>query len=236
MKVFSPEELARGSGKEGARILVAVNGMVYDVSPSKRWAGGRHMNRHLAGEDLSLAIKGAPHGPEVLDGFETAGVFQGTSQARQHGLRGKVDEFLARNPFFHRHPHPAVAHGPIGIVTAVPLFGILGLVFQSPCTEWAAVCCLSFAFVTIPAAVATGYFTWWVNYDLADKPALRLKRRLAWAAFVIAGSALAFRVFAVTEPLSYAAPATLVHLAAILALTGVIGAIGYIGGKLTFPY
>lgn len=236
MKKFSPQELAQGNGKDGARALVAVAGRVYDVSASKRWAGGRHMNRHAAGEDLSLAIKAAPHGPEALDRFEQVGVVQETSPAPRPGLRGVVDAFVTRHPFFHRHPHPAVAHIPIGVFGAAPFFAIAGLAFQSPCTEWAAVCCLTFGFLAIPAAVATGYFTWWVNYDLVDKPALRVKRRAAWFAFALAGSALALRLVAVTDPLSYSAPATLVYLGLVFALAGLIGAVGYVGGRLTFPY
>jgi predicted heme/steroid binding protein/uncharacterized membrane protein len=235
MKSFTSEELARGSGKEGARALVAVEGRVYDVSESKRWAGGRHMNRHDAGQDLSVAIKGAPHGPEVLDRFATAGVYKREAVAAGGGVRGKVDAFLVRHPFFHRHPHPAVAHGPIGIIAMVPVCTILGGAFRSPCTEWAAFCCLLFAFVSIPAAIATGYFTWWVNYDLGDKPALRLKRRLAWTAFFLAAAAAAFRALVVTEPLLLT-PIVIIYFMMILSLTVIIGTIGYIGGKLTFPY
>ena len=52
MKVYTSEELSKVDGTGAAAVLVAVNGKVYDVSSSKKWVRGRHMNRHQAGRDL----------------------------------------------------------------------------------------------------------------------------------------------------------------------------------------
>ncbi len=64
------DELATYNGKN-APALVAVNGIVYDVSQSKLWRTGTHQNRHNAGQDLTHDIvKLSPHGVRKLEGFD----------------------------------------------------------------------------------------------------------------------------------------------------------------------
>jgi len=56
-------ELSRFDGKEGRPAYVAVDGVVYDVSASRRWANGEHRLCDLgarSGRDLSDEIKLAP--------------------------------------------------------------------------------------------------------------------------------------------------------------------------------
>ena len=59
--------LAAGDGTDGRPALIACDGKVYDVSASGRWKDGRHFGKHQAGMDLTAALAGAPHGPEVLE-------------------------------------------------------------------------------------------------------------------------------------------------------------------------
>jgi len=73
MKTFSVEEISKSDGKDGNPSLVVVESRVYDVSSSKRWTGGIHMRRHQAGSDLTLDLKAAPHGTEVLERVELVG-------------------------------------------------------------------------------------------------------------------------------------------------------------------
>jgi predicted heme/steroid binding protein len=58
--------LAKYDGKEGRPAYVAYRGLVFDVSGSMRWAGGRHQERHDAGQDLTEELKEAPHGTTIL--------------------------------------------------------------------------------------------------------------------------------------------------------------------------
>jgi len=67
------EELKAFDGKEGRRAYIAVDGIIYDVTDSAAWANGTH-NGHNAGQDLTEALKGAPHGPEKLDNVVEIGV------------------------------------------------------------------------------------------------------------------------------------------------------------------
>lgn len=68
-------ELAKMNGKN-ASIMVAVNGIVYNLSASKSWTGGLHKNQHTAGQDLTYDIlKLSPHGISKIKGFPSYGVF-----------------------------------------------------------------------------------------------------------------------------------------------------------------
>lgn len=60
------EELHSFDGKEGRPAYVAYKGKIYDVSRSKLWKEGSHLKKHLAGHDLTDAIKTAPHSEDKL--------------------------------------------------------------------------------------------------------------------------------------------------------------------------
>jgi predicted heme/steroid binding protein/uncharacterized membrane protein len=236
MKVYTPEKLAEANGKDGSAALVAVDGNVYDVSKSKKWVAGTHMKRHEAGANLSTDINSAPHGREVLERFEMVGTFEELPRELPSGVRGKIELWLDAHPFFRRHPHPAVVHIPVGLMAVVPIFEIIALVFRSAFTEWAAFCCLIMGVLAIPAAIGTGYFTWWINYEATDSPTIRMKRRLAFVGFILGVFAIVVRAFAVADPLTLQDMFALVYVIAVLALAATVGCVGFLGGKLTFPY
>ncbi|MFC1835362.1 cytochrome b5 domain-containing protein [Thermodesulfobacteriota bacterium] len=236
MKTYCLEELReKGSGENGEQSLVAVDGKVYDVSESKRWIKGSHMKRHCAGNDLSDDIKAAPHSAEVLDKFPVVGKFEEAPKQQYTGFKGDVDKWLDRHPFFRRHPHPAMVHVPVGVIMAAAVFELIALVFNSPRTEWAGVCCLVLVALSLPPTLFSGYFAWWMNYDCSDSALIGLKRRLAWLSLVLALVAVGLRAFA-HNPLKLSDMHTLAYVIVLFVLTGVISTVGFLGGKLTFPY
>ncbi len=234
MDVYSPDTLAKHTGDDGKTALVAVDGKVYDVSSSKKWKNGKHMNRHNAGADLSTEIKGAPHGAQVLERFECVGRFEEAEPEPVAGLKGSVLRFVDRHPFFRRHPHPAVVHMPVGLMVAAPILMVASLIYGSLDTEWAAFCTLLLAVIFLPPAIATGYFTWWINYELVDSPTIRWKRRLAWTALAVAVVTVVVRL-AVVNPLALNDPLALIYLGGLLGSAGVTSLVGFLGGTLTFP-
>lgn len=60
------EELHGFNGKEGRPAYIAFKGNVYDVSNSRLWKEGSHARKHLAGNDLTDALKMAPHNEEKV--------------------------------------------------------------------------------------------------------------------------------------------------------------------------
>ncbi|AMW32600.1 Predicted heme/steroid binding protein [Fervidobacterium changbaicum] len=67
-------ELSKYNGKN-APTMVAVSGIVYDLSSSKSWSGGNHKNQHVAGQDLTYDIlKLSPHGISRIKSFPSYGV------------------------------------------------------------------------------------------------------------------------------------------------------------------
>jgi len=65
-KDFTGEELHSLDGKEGRPAYVAYKGIIYDVTKSKLWKNGSHLQKHLAGHDLTDVLKIAPHGEEKI--------------------------------------------------------------------------------------------------------------------------------------------------------------------------
>ncbi|MEA3374737.1 MAG: hypothetical protein U9R72_00825 [Chloroflexota bacterium] len=77
---ITPETLPSLDGRDGGRAVVAVDGKLYDVTDSRLWKDGVHLRQHHAGEDLTEAMKRAPHGAEVLDRVPPIGeILQGGS-------------------------------------------------------------------------------------------------------------------------------------------------------------
>lgn len=236
MKKYGEDELGLADGTNDSGTLVAVDGKVYDISGSKKWIHGKHMNRHRAGRDLSEDISAAPHGAEVLGRFEIVGIYQKERPQRIPGLKGTIEAWLEKHPFFRRHPHPAVVHVPIGLIVALPIFEMAALVTGSAATEWAAYLCLILGLFSLPAAMATGHFTWWINYDWKDSPTIRWKRRLAWIALIVGLVAVTWRTLLISDPIMWSDPRVMIYCAIALALGFIVTWIGFLGGTLTFPY
>jgi predicted heme/steroid binding protein len=76
MQEFDRQTLAGFDGRNGKPVYIAHEGKVYDVSGSNLWAGGVHMKRHGAGEDLTEDIGDAPHKKDVLNRFPQVGVLK----------------------------------------------------------------------------------------------------------------------------------------------------------------
>lgn len=66
-------ELARNDGRDGRPAYIAVSGTVYDVTTSQRWKDGSHEGTHQAGQDLTEALKSAPHVRAVIERFPVVG-------------------------------------------------------------------------------------------------------------------------------------------------------------------
>lgn len=73
------KELAHFNGQQGTPAYVAVSGVIYDVSSSKHWENGHHEGAHQAGQDLTEALKTAPHVRSVIERFPVVGQLTATT-------------------------------------------------------------------------------------------------------------------------------------------------------------
>jgi hydroxylamine dehydrogenase len=85
---ITAQNLAAFDGREGHKGIVAVAGKLYDVTASKLWREGSHVRKHQAGQELTDAIKAAPHGLEVLERVPGLGTLQAGSTAPQPAKTG----------------------------------------------------------------------------------------------------------------------------------------------------
>lgn len=82
-------------GKENRPAYLAYKGKVYDVSSSKLWKGGAHLNKHRAGNDLTDILKTAPHGEEKIFQMPKVGELLPTGIKVEKPTFEKVFYFMA---------------------------------------------------------------------------------------------------------------------------------------------
>jgi len=63
---LTAEELHSFDGKDGKPAFIAYGGKIYDVTQSRLWKDGAHARKHLAGHDLSDALRTAPHAEDKI--------------------------------------------------------------------------------------------------------------------------------------------------------------------------
>lgn len=228
MKEFTSEELAGFNGKEGREVHIAFQGKVYDVSKSKLWSKGSHMNRHASGKELSGEITAAPHGPEVLERYPQVGLLKKGPPEEMRHLPVFLQGVLIRFPMARRHPHPMMVHYPIALLMAASLFVLLHLLLKNPLFEKVSFSLLVLGALASPFAMATGLLTWWINYRL--KLSFLIKRKMELSVLL-----LLFEIVLIVWRSSNAEMSSPVYFLMVILLTPIVGLLGYYGGQMTFP-
>jgi len=233
LKEFDEKELSEFNGRDGKPVYVAHEGRVFDVSESRMWKGGLHMKRHHAGRDLSGDIHAAPHGPEVFERYPQAGILRQESPGRP--MPAFLSGILRRFPLLRRHPHPMMVHFPIVFMFAVFLFDGLFLLTGVGAFETTAMHCLAAGVLSAPAAIATGYYTWWLNYLSRPMRPVTIKKNLSSILIFISVAAIAWRIWD-PQVLSTAGPGRILYTCLTFVLFVLTVVIAYFGGQLTFPH
>ncbi len=229
LRTFTKTELQHADGKDGRPSLVAVDGKVYDISSNKLWKGGLHINSHHAGEDLSLALKAAPHSANVLDTLELVGTFAEVQHEPVVAKRPLViDKLLSQ------HLHPISAHFPIAISIVAAIFmGLFLVVRYRPFELFTLYCVIASALAT-PASIACGLLSWYYNYNAFWTLTFRIKINLSCVLVALHIGALVMRMLVVSEP-SLSSPGFWVYAVLVMAMAPTVMSLGYLGGKITFP-
>ena len=90
-----PEELHSFDGREGKPAFIAYKGKIYDVTQSRLWKDGAHARKHLAGRDLTDALKTAPHAEDRILSMPDVGSLIGEGEKIPKPLPERVFYVLA---------------------------------------------------------------------------------------------------------------------------------------------
>jgi predicted heme/steroid binding protein/uncharacterized membrane protein len=230
MREFTPEELGSFNGKDGKPAYISAHGKVYDVSKSRLWPKGLHMNRHPSGKDLTGDLSAAPHGPEILERYPQVGdLKKGPPEELKH-LPSFLQNVLEKFPMAKRHPHPVLVHFPIAFSIAASFFLLLHVIFGSPNFEITSYYLLLLGGVASPFAIATGLLTWWVNYRLKLTHFIKRKIELSILFLVMEVILISWRSLTTEGDQTHP-----VYFILMMLLTPVVLLLGYYGGQMTFP-
>jgi predicted heme/steroid binding protein/uncharacterized membrane protein len=235
MKEMGGEDLKRMNGKDGNPVCVAFQGKVYDVSQSDLWKTGTHMGRHASGQDLTKEIEAAPHGPEVLEKFPQVGTLkEAAPSVRAKPLPRFLQKAFDRYPLLRRQPHPMTVHFPIAFLMATPLFLILFALTRNNSFETTSFYMLCLGALGSAAAMATGFFAWWVNYGAIPTTYIKYKILLSILLLTVAGFLVIWRF---VDPVILTQWGNLwwVYAILIFSLVPLVTLLGHLGGKMVFP-
>ena len=234
MQEFDSAELEKYDGKDGRPIYIAYKGRVYDVTNSKLWQNGLHMKRHHAGADLTTDIQGAPHETDVLERYPQVGTLKEEAIAAETEMPRFLARLLEKKPFLRRHPHPMTVHFPIVFTFSTSVFNILYLFSGIKSFEATALHCLAAGILFTAVGIATGIYTWWLNYMAQPMRAVKIKIPLTLTLLVTQIILFIWRIAdpTVLDPIQGAG---ILYLLLVLALIPMITVIGWFGASMTFP-
>ena len=226
--VVKKDELQQYDGKKGKPIYISYKGKIYDVSKSRLWKDGVHMNIHEAGEDLTNDLSVAPHGEEVLDKFEQVGVLENESEVldidKKESLRDLYRKF---------HPHPTLVHFPIASLFLGALLQFLFLITKTSSFESAAFYSILFATVFQFPVVISGIFSWWLNYDSTLTPIF--KNKLRYSAILLCMTCFVVIIRFLINDISFRDDIlSLTYNIIVFFNVPVVFILGFYGGKITW--
>jgi len=233
MKEFDADELAGFNGESGNPTYIAYDGKVYDVSQSKLWRKGQHMNRHRSGENLTSDMQAAPHDFNVLERFPQVGTLKKVVVEEQE-IPQPIARLIYRFPFLRRHPHPMTVHFPIVFVLSTVIFNILYLATGVKSFEITALHCLFGGILFTIVGIITGIYTWWLNYMAKPLKAVRIKLPLTIFMFAVEVAIFIWRILT-PEILDSVHLGSVIYILLVLSLLPMIVVIGWYGASMTFP-
>jgi uncharacterized membrane protein len=209
------------------------------------------MGSHQAGHDLSEEIKSAPHGTEVFEALSQVGVLkesqEGESEAEMEtseekagkpkspDIRDCVRLILGKVPILRRHPHPMVIHFPIVFMISTPVFAVLYFLTGMKSFEVTSFYCLAGGVLFMLPAMATGLFTWWLNYLAKPLKPVIMKLILSPILLAAAAGAFVWRLLVPEILANLGHWTSMVYLGLICSLAPLATAVGWYGATLTFP-
>lgn len=220
---FKLSELEEFDGKEGRPTYIALKGKVYDVTESSFWKGGKHLERHHAGDNLTESIMNAPHDEEVLIKFPIVGELSEEKLSKKRLLQ-RIERL---------HFHSILVHFPIAFAIIFPLFSLLYIFTEKASFEIASYYMLILGFFTSPLAAVSGFFSWKVTYEGRMTKIFARKIKLTILLLVVVTACFVLRtlnpnVLTAGTILSY------IYLMLAISMAPIVTILGHYGGKIVY--
>jgi len=229
-------ELEQHTGKAGQPAYIAANGKVYDVTGSKLWKNGKHMNRHEAGKDLTTDLAAAPHGTEVFAKVKEIGTLEIQKETPELPLPKWLADFMVAYPFFKRHPHPMIVHFPMVFFIIMPLFLAWDYLVSPLASLPDMILYLHLlGTLSLPAAMFSGWLSWKVNY--LGKPIPQISRKINLSVVLLVLNLVTLAALIGNRSL-LAAPSGIEIAIPVLIFSylPLVSLIGQQGGTLVYPH
>ncbi|UOD34016.1 cytochrome b5 [Deferribacteraceae bacterium V6Fe1] len=222
------EEVKKFNGKDSQPAYIIYKDKVYDVTNSRFWKNGVHMNRHKAGEDMTDFISMAPHGDDLLKRDNIKYV---CDVEPEEIIPDKKDNL--RRAYAKYHPHPVFIHYPMGILYFGAFMLLLYIITKNQSFELTAFYSLICGTLSIFPAAASGILSWWLNYEMTMTKIFRNKLILS---AVLAVICVFLSITRLLHPdiTAFSGLFTLYCLLYFISIP-VLTLIAYNGGKITWP-
>lgn len=222
-------EVKEYNGKDGKPAYIIFNKKIYDVTDSKKWKDGVHMNRHNAGGDMTDFISMAPHGGDLLerDNIKYIGELEEEKEKKDKKLE-------YRRLYSKLHPHPIFIHFPMGIIFFGALMLLLYLITGNVSFENASYYALIVGTISVFPTVATGFISWWLNYEMTITNVFKNKIVFSSILIVLSLFLVILRSF---FPALDSAGVTVkvIYIGGYFLCIPILSFIAYNGGKITWP-
>ena len=191
------------------------------------------LKRHKAGVDLTADIQAAPHESDVLERYPQVGIIAPPA-VEEPAMPESIAKLINRFPFLRRHPHPMTVHFPIAFSFSTTIFNILYLITGVKSFELTALNCLGAGILFTAVGIATGLYTWWMNYMAKPLKAVKVKIPLTLTMLVVEIVLFTWRI-RTPDILDSVNAGSIVYFLLVLALIPMITVIGWYGASMTFP-
>ncbi|MCB4204760.1 cytochrome b5 [Deferribacterales bacterium Es71-Z0220] len=222
------EEVKKFNGKDGQPAYIIYKDKVYDVTNSRLWKNGVHMNRHKAGEDMTDFISMAPHGDDLLKRDNIKYV---CDVEPEEIIPDKKDNL--RRIYAKYHPHPVFIHYPMGILYFGAFMLLLYIITKNQSFEQTAFYSLICGTLSIFPAVASGIFSWWLNYEMTMTKIF--KNKLTFS-IILTAICVLLSIIRLSNPEIISSPGLFAFYCLLYFISiPVLTLIAYNGGKITWP-
>lgn len=178
---MTKEQLKEFNGKDGKPAYIGYKGKVYDITKSDFWAGGEHMGRFKAGEDLTDSIDISPHGEQNIFRFAVVDTLEdGAAQEPEadtdtvvpnaENMISDMDRKMMEKRQWYKknHPHPKLIHFPIGMFGFAFFVQVLAAILGGTSGGFLAATSLiatAFGTLFLIPAIASGALSFYINYN-----------------------------------------------------------------------